>query len=441
MKKTFTLFVAVLFTVIVFSQSPQKMSYQAIVRNASGVLVKSSPVGIKISILQTTSSGIVVYGETHIPTANIDGLISLEIGSGTVITGTFATINWSSGIYFLKTEIDPTGGTNYTISGVSQILSVPYAFYAETSGKVSNVTVSSTGDILYLGENRITIPGLSLANQNKLVFSNFNDIYSCNIDGTNLTQLTSGLSIDCESKLNYSKTKIAFISNRTGVWQIFSMNIDGSGVQQLTTTGASGGQDNGLPGDVDWTPEGKLLYIKGNKIYKMNSDGSNVIEIATAPSDYWSKLRCSPKGDKIAAQTQGSWAYTETMYLMNVDGSGMTVIASDLPGAQWIGCFSNDGKRFLYSYDLSGHEESSGQNLNDQIVSVKLDGTGNINLSANKLNGSNDLWPAYSSDGSKIYFINNIVASGTFYIWVMNADGSNRTKLLDGGPYYSVDCK
>jgi uncharacterized protein (TIGR02145 family) len=139
MKKTFTLLVSVLFTAIAFSQSPERMSYQAVIRNASNVLVKSSPIGIKISILQTTSSGTAVYVETHSTTTNNDGLVTLEIGSGTVVTGAFSNINWSSGLYFLKTETDPEGGTNYSISGVSQILSVAYAFYAKTAGNVEAV--------------------------------------------------------------------------------------------------------------------------------------------------------------------------------------------------------------------------------------------------------------------------------------------------------------
>jgi len=118
-----------------FAQAPEKMSYQAVIRNASGTLVKSSQVGIKISILQTTSDGTVVYAETHIATTNSDGLVKLEIGGGTPVTGTFGGIDWSADTYFIKTETDPAGGTNYTMTGTSQILSVPYALYAKTAGE------------------------------------------------------------------------------------------------------------------------------------------------------------------------------------------------------------------------------------------------------------------------------------------------------------------
>ncbi|MBN8643084.1 MAG: collagen-like protein [Flavobacteriales bacterium] len=106
------------------------MSYQAVIRNASNALVSNANVGVKVSILQTSATGTTVYAETHQPTTNTNGLATFEIGGGTVVSGSFATINWANGPYFIKTETDPTGGTNYTISGTSQLLSVPFALYA-----------------------------------------------------------------------------------------------------------------------------------------------------------------------------------------------------------------------------------------------------------------------------------------------------------------------
>lgn len=131
MKKVYTFFFAVLLTASGFAQTPEKMSYQAVVRNASGELVKSSSVGMKISILQGSSTGTPVYVETQTQTTNVNGLVTLEVGGGTPVTGTFAGINWSTGLYFIKTETDPTGGTSYTITGTSQLLSVPYALYTK----------------------------------------------------------------------------------------------------------------------------------------------------------------------------------------------------------------------------------------------------------------------------------------------------------------------
>ncbi len=133
MKKLFTLLAVLVFTIGVFAQVPERISYQAVIRNPGGELVKSSNVGMKISILKDSESGTAMYVETHTKATNENGLVTLEIGGGTIVSGTFAGIDWSTGVYFLKTETDPAGGTSYSIIGTSQILSVPYALYAKTA--------------------------------------------------------------------------------------------------------------------------------------------------------------------------------------------------------------------------------------------------------------------------------------------------------------------
>jgi hypothetical protein len=137
MKKLFTILVAALLTATLWAQSPEKMSYQAVIRNATDNLVTNTNVGMRIQILQTSEFGAAVYVETHSPTTNTNGLVSIEIGEGSVVTGDFKTIDWAKGPYFIKTETDPAGGTNYTITGTSQILSVPYALHAKTAETVT----------------------------------------------------------------------------------------------------------------------------------------------------------------------------------------------------------------------------------------------------------------------------------------------------------------
>lgn len=134
MRKIFTLLYLLAISASLLALAPQKISYQAVVRDASNNLVASSTIGIKISILQGSPLGAVVFSEYQNPISNFSGLITLEIGSGSVLSGSFANIDWSAGTYYIKTETDPNGGTNYTISGTTQLLSVPYALYAETSG-------------------------------------------------------------------------------------------------------------------------------------------------------------------------------------------------------------------------------------------------------------------------------------------------------------------
>jgi hypothetical protein len=131
MKKIFILIAALgTISLSAMAQSPQKMSYQAVIRNASNNLVTNTAVGSKVSILQGSATGTVVYEETHTGTTNANGLLTFEVGAGTVVTGSFAAINWANGPYFIKTETDPNGGTNYTIAGTSELMSVPYALFS-----------------------------------------------------------------------------------------------------------------------------------------------------------------------------------------------------------------------------------------------------------------------------------------------------------------------
>jgi hypothetical protein len=134
MKKLYSVLAGLMLSVAAMAQVPQGMSYQAVVRNSSNNLIVNTNVGVRISIVQGSSIGTPVYVETQNVTTNLNGLMSLTVGAGSVVTGNFSTINWGDGPYFIKTETDPEGGTNYTISGVQQLLSVPYALYAANAG-------------------------------------------------------------------------------------------------------------------------------------------------------------------------------------------------------------------------------------------------------------------------------------------------------------------
>jgi hypothetical protein len=138
MKKILQLCFALLFVSVLNAQAPGKFNYQAVVRNAANQLVTGSPVGVRVAILKGSTTGSAVYLETHIPISNANGLVSMEVGSGTVVNGNFSTIDWSNGPYFIKSDFDPTGGTNYTISNTTQLLSVPYALHANIADKLSN---------------------------------------------------------------------------------------------------------------------------------------------------------------------------------------------------------------------------------------------------------------------------------------------------------------
>lgn len=119
---------------LTWAQSPEQFNYQAVIRNSGGNILANQGVGIKFNIRQATAAGNIVFSETFATTTNEYGMVNLQIGSGTAVTGTIAGINWGSGPYYLEFMVDSAGGSNYSAIGTSQLLSVPYALYAKNGG-------------------------------------------------------------------------------------------------------------------------------------------------------------------------------------------------------------------------------------------------------------------------------------------------------------------
>jgi len=211
-----------------YAQAPEKMSYQAVMRNGSGQLLINQSIAVKVSVLQGSPAGTLVYSERLTGNTNANGLISMEIGTGTVLSGTFSTIDWPTGNYYLKTETDPAGGTNYTIAGTSQLLSVPYAMYAKSAG----VTGGS-----------FTIPYTNTTNNASTLFSLINDGDGASVEGVNNT-ITSSIAsvrgiVNNVAPGGFS-SGVRGINNGTGglgvgVWG--SQNGSGWGVYGVTPNG------------------------------------------------------------------------------------------------------------------------------------------------------------------------------------------------------------
>jgi len=173
MRKLVFIVLALLFSLVNYSQSPEKFTYQSIVRSADGTVLKSAPLGIKLSVLKGTKNGIAVYSETHSASTNNNGLVTLIIGDGTS-SDNFTDIDWSTGQYFLKVEVDPTGGISYSIEQTSQLLSVPYALYAtratgidltKDAKGVLPVSLGGTGSSTSPMIGLVTAPNASVARE------------------------------------------------------------------------------------------------------------------------------------------------------------------------------------------------------------------------------------------------------------------------------------
>ncbi|MBB4806818.1 hypothetical protein HNP38_002114 [Chryseobacterium defluvii] len=259
MKKLLSTIGIVLGICMASAQVPEKMSYQAVIRNNIGQLIPNQSVAVKVSILQGSPAGAAVYSERLTGNTNANGLVSLEIGSGTILTGNFPTIDWSTGSYYLKTETDPAGGTNYTIAGTSQLLTVPYAMYAKSAG----------------GGGSFTLPYTNTLNNASTLFSLINDGDGTSLEGVNNTTTSSiaavrGL-VTNTSPGGFSSA-VRGINNGTGglgigVWG--SQNGSGWGVYGVTPSGL------GVYGNS--SANGYGVYANSNTGTGLNATSNNGI--------------------------------------------------------------------------------------------------------------------------------------------------------------------
>ncbi|MBI4647354.1 MAG: hypothetical protein HY738_12405 [Bacteroidia bacterium] len=174
------------FAFIGLGQTPQLINYQGVARNSTGTILLNQAISLRMSILQGSAIGVVVYSETHAATSNDYGVFDLVVGNGAVISGTFSAIDWGADIYFLKVEMDGTGGSNYEFMGTSQLLSVPYSLHAKTAENVTGTITES--DPVFTAWDKTT--GISITESQ---ISDLQNYLTSEIDGsvTNELQLLS----------------------------------------------------------------------------------------------------------------------------------------------------------------------------------------------------------------------------------------------------------
>lgn len=264
MKKFFTVLTVVLLTTKVFAQSPEKMSYQAVIRNASNNLITSSAVGMQISILQGSADGTAVYIERHFPTTNANGLVSIEVGAGTVIIGSFTLIDWTNGLYFIKTETDLNSGVNYTITGTSQLLSVPFALHARTAETVTGGITEN--DPVY---NAWDKDYNDLTNKPTLFSGSFTDL-------TDMPTTISGYGITDAFDGNYNN-----LTNKPSAISDFAMNANSQNITNLANP--VNNQDAVTKAYVDQLKSQieDLQVLTGIKIKDIDGNIYNIVTIGT----------------------------------------------------------------------------------------------------------------------------------------------------------------
>ena len=292
MKRIITTIAAFLLVATMWAQSPEKMSYQAVIRDASNNLIVNQSVGMQISILQGGPSGVEVYVETQMINSNTNGLVSLEIGSGNVVSGNFSTIDWANDTYFIKTETDPTGGTNYSITGVTQMMSVPYAMHSKTADNVFSGDYNDLANSPTIPTNTSDLTNNSgfITNADDADADPNNEIQNLSLSGTTLS-IGGGNNVDLisiDTKLTEGQVD-NFVSNN-GYLTSFT-EVDGSISNELQTLSLSGTT---------------LSITNGNNVNLNSLIPSSPDEIVDADNDTKVQVERTSDNDKIDFISEGN---------------------------------------------------------------------------------------------------------------------------------------
>ncbi|MGO4710847.1 hypothetical protein AB4Y90_17415 [Chryseobacterium sp. 2TAF14] len=339
MKKLYTtlgLFLATLLS----AQVPQAFSYQTIAFNASGAPIANGNVALKISILENSATGAVLYTETHNKTTNSKGLVNLNIGEGTATTGTFGGINWGTNTKFVKVEMDPAGGSNYTNVGVNQLMSVPYAQVSKTvvTGAGQGITLTSPNGTAYtLGVNdsgALSLPTNSSSTGNSLP-SNLYMFGSYNNFNTSSSELLRGNGIP---KVGYkylqANTQIKFLASQ-----------------------ANGAQTYGSDSNGFITLNGSNYNVSSNGFYQIALDYSAPINAPINVGAHFTNFSPQIQFTVIS----GTMPVTSTSY--NTTTGKFTINVNGVTAG-------NGGSFYLKLASQGNVEEVLGDNLNDGLFDI-----------------------------------------------------------------------
>ena len=277
--KKIILILFILISQFSFAQIPQSFKYQAVVRDAAGLLAVNKIISIRTSILSGSATGSSVYTEKQTLSTNDYGVVSLNIGAGTLVAGNFSTINWGASTYFVKTELDINGASTYVFMGTSQILSVPYALYAEKTGSsLSDHDTSATNEIQNLsvvGSNLSISGGNTIALPPDADNNPLNELQNLSITGDSL-HISSGNSIYLSGAVDLDASPLNEIQN-------LSLNGDSLKISMGNNVVFPHDNDRDSINEIqNLSLVGKVISLsKSNSIILADNDSTNEIQSLT----------------------------------------------------------------------------------------------------------------------------------------------------------------
>jgi hypothetical protein len=324
MKKLSLSLLMLVISAMSYAQAPNKFNYQAVVRDNSGYSVINQLVGVRVSILEGSTLGPEIFAETHGPTTNGYGLINLQIGTGTNGGPLLSTIDWSANQYFIKIEIDPAGGTAYSVVSTSQLLSVPYALHAQSVDNADDADADPTNELntgavlnannleITDGGGTITVDMSALATDPDMDPSN--EIQTLQKVGQIVTlSMGGGAFTDDVNDADASPT------NEINT----SFVLVGTTLQLTDAGGVLNADLSGIANDADSDPFNEMQTIQkiGQTVTLSNGGGSFTDEVDDADPDNTNELQTITKAGQTVTLSNGGGSFTDDVNDADADAS------------------------------------------------------------------------------------------------------------------------
>ncbi len=370
MKKSLTLLSMLFMAFIAFGQVPGAFNYQAVIRNTAGEVIANANVSFRISILQESETGSSVYVETQRIATNGFGLVNLKIGKGTKVSGNFTPDNWGNSSHFIKVEVDPAGGSTYALLGTTELLSVPYAFHAQTveNDQVNDADADATNEIQALSINgtQLTLSKnggtVTLPSSGGTVGDNWGTqtvVSDATLDGAGT--IASPLSVVGDltdnQTLSISGNDLSIVGGNT-------VTLPSGSVSPWTISGSNIYRSTGFVGIGTATPTDRL-HVAGNVL--LNDNGSYKIN--------WGSGYCETRADEASMQFISKLGGGMRFYnSATVNGDALLSMAISNEGKVCIGSFTPNQNGILTIHGqnasafMSFNNNTTGNTLNDGLT-------------------------------------------------------------------------